>query len=63
MNQENDNLKSAAVYNVLFIWVINSVFTIAKFILKVIEFVKSRLNKSKVEAETKKGIMISNLDT
>ena len=52
------NLKSAADYNVLVIWI-----SIAKFILKVIEFVKSRLNKRKLEPEFKKDIMILNLDT
>ena len=63
VNKENENLINAAVYNVLIIWVINSVFTIAKFILKIIEFAKSRLNKSKVEPEPKKEITVSNLDT
>ena len=63
MNGKNDKLKNVAVYNVLAIWVINSVFTIAKFILKIVQFIRSRLNKSKVEPEAKKDIMISNLDT
>ena len=57
------NLKSAAVYNVLVIWTNSSVFSIAKFILKVIEFAISRLNKRKLEPEFRKDIMISNLDT
>ena len=63
MNKENSRLKNLAVYNVLAIWVINSALTIVKLVLKIFEFVKSRLNKSKVEPEIKKDIMISNLDT
>ena len=63
MNKENSRLKNLAVYNVLAICVINSALTIVKLVLKIFEFVKSRLNKSKVEPEIKKDIMISNLDT
>ena len=63
MNGENQKLKNMAVYNVLAIWVNNSVFSVAKFVLKIVEFIKSRLNKGKVETEIKKDIMISNLDT
>ena len=63
VNKENHNLENAAVYIVMIIWVINSAFAVYKFILKIIEFVKSRFNKSKVEPQPKKDITISNLDT
>ena len=63
VNEVNDKVKNAAIYNVLAIWVINSVFTVTKFVLKIVEFFRSRVDKNKVEPETKKDIMISNLDT
>ena len=63
LNEEKGNLQNAALYNVLAIWIINSIFTVAKFVLKIVEFVKSKLRKSKVEPELKKDVMISNFDT
>ena len=63
MNEEMENLKSAALYNVLAIWIINSIFTIVKFVLKIAEFVRSKLKKSQIGPEDKKDITISNLDT
>lgn len=58
-----DKLKDAAICIVIFIWINNSVFSVLKLALKVVEFFKSRLKKSKVEPDKKKEISITSLET
>ena len=63
LDKGDDRLKSLAIGNVLMIWIVNSVLSIVKFALKIVEFAKSRMKKGKVEPEIKKDIMICDLDT
>ena len=57
-----EHLTDLALYVVMAFWINNSAFTILKLVLKVIEFIKSRVNKSKVGNETEKAIANTNLE-
>ena len=57
-----EQLIDLTLYVVMAFWINNSAFTILKLVLKVIEFIKSRVNKSKVGNETEKAIANTNLE-
>ena len=58
-----DKFIDVAVYIVILIWINNSVFSVLKLVWKIVEFVKSRLRKGKVEPEKNKEISITSLET
>ena len=47
-------LENACMYIVMFIWISNSTFTLLTFIIKIVEFIRSKYKKNKVQPEEKK---------
>ena len=47
------------------LWIVNSLFSVLGFVIKIIEFVQERAKKRKVEGEKKKNdeLVITNLNT